>query len=52
MQPVNRPEVMLSDAAHYVDADGNLTNPQTRQLIAQLLEGLAAWTIKLQTTSK
>jgi chromate reductase len=50
MQPVNRPEVMLSDAAHNVDVEGNLTNEQTRQLIGQLLEALAAWTIKLKQT--
>jgi len=48
MQPVNRPEVMLSDASHNVDADGKVTNEQTRQLIRQLLEALAAWTIKLK----
>jgi chromate reductase len=48
MHPINRPEVMLSDASHNVDAEGNLTNEQTRQLIKQLLEALAAWTIKLQ----
>jgi len=48
MQPVNRPEVMLSDASHNVDADGKLTNEQTRQLIRQLLEALSAWTIKLK----
>ena len=48
MQPVNRPEVMLSDALHNVDADGNVTNEQTRQLIRQLLEALAAWAIKLK----
>ena len=48
MQPVNRPEVMLSDAPHNVDANGNVTNEQTRQLIMQLLEALAAWTIKLR----
>jgi len=48
MQPINRPEVMLSDAPHNVDADGNVTNEQTRQLIRQLLEALAAWTIKLK----
>ena len=50
MQPVNRPEVMLSDAMHNVDANGNLTNEQTRQLLRQLLEALAAWTIKLKQT--
>lgn len=48
MQPVNRPEVMLSDASHSVDADGKVTNEQTRQLIRQLLEALVAWTIKLK----
>jgi chromate reductase, NAD(P)H dehydrogenase (quinone) len=48
MHPVNRPEVMLSDALHNVDASGNVSNEQTRQLIRQLLEALAAWTIKLR----
>jgi chromate reductase len=48
MQPVNRPEVMLSDALHNVDANGNVTNEQTRQLIRQLLEALKVWTIKLK----
>ncbi len=51
MQPINRPEVMLSDAVHNVDANGNLTNEQTRALIRQLLEALAVWTIKLKQTS-
>jgi len=48
MHPVNRPEVMLPDAIHNVDANGNVTNELTRQLIRQLLEALAAWTIKLR----
>ena len=48
MHPVNRPEVMLSDATHNVDADGKVTNEQTRQLIRQLLEALVVWTIKLK----
>ncbi len=48
MQPVNRPEVLLSDAMHNVDVNGNVTNEQTRQLIHQLLEALALWTIKLK----
>ncbi len=48
MQPVNKPEVMLSDAAHNVDSNGNITNEQTLQLIRQLLETLAEWTIKLK----
>jgi chromate reductase len=48
MHPVNRPEVMLSDAAHNVDANGKVTNEQTRQLIKQLLESLALWTNRLK----
>jgi chromate reductase, NAD(P)H dehydrogenase (quinone) len=48
MHPVNRPEVMLSDAAHNVDADGNVSNEQTRLLIRQLLEALVQWTIRLK----
>ncbi len=48
MHAVNRPEVMLSDASHNVDANGNVTNEQTRQLIRQLLEALAIWTIRLR----
>lgn len=48
MHPINRPEVMLSDATHNVDANGTVTNEQTRQLIRQLLEALAAWTIRLR----
>ena len=50
MHPVNRPEVMLPDAPHNVDADGRVTNEQTRQLVRQLLEALAAWTIRLRET--
>jgi chromate reductase len=49
MQPVNRPEVMLANAAENIDADGKLTNEQTRQLIKQLLEALVAWTKKLKS---
>jgi chromate reductase len=48
MHPVNKPEVMLSDASHSVDSNGNITNEQTRQLIRQLLEALAAWTLRLR----
>jgi len=48
MHPVNRPEVMLSDAAHNVDSNGRVTNEQTCQLIRQLLESLAEWTNRLR----
>ena len=48
IHPVNQPEVMLSDAADNVDANGRLTNEQTRTLIKQLIEALVAWTNKLR----
>jgi chromate reductase len=48
MHPVNQPEVMLPSAADNIDANGRLTNEQTRELIRQLLEALVAWTIRLK----
>ena len=39
---------MLSEAASNVDAEGNVTNQKTLELIRQLIEALAAWTIKLK----
>ena len=47
MQPVNKPEVMLPFAAQNIDADGKLTNEQTRTLIKQLIEALVTWTNRL-----
>jgi chromate reductase len=48
MYPFNQPEVMLSSAAENVDANGRLTNEQTRTLIRQLLEALVTWTNRLK----
>lgn len=48
MHPINRPEVMLSSAQDNVDANGKVTNEQTRQLIRQLLEALVEWTKRLR----
>ena len=44
MHTVNQPEVMLSNAADNVDANGRLTNEQTRMLIKQLIEALVTLT--------
>jgi chromate reductase, NAD(P)H dehydrogenase (quinone) len=52
LHPVNRPEVMLSDASHNVDVNGNVTNEQTRQLIRQLLEALVEYTIRFNEKSR
>ena len=48
MYPINQPEVMLSNAADNIDANGRLTNEQTRMLIKQLIEALVAWTNRLK----
>ena len=48
MHPINRPEVMLPSAQDNVDANGRVTNEQTRQLIRQLIEALVEWTKKLK----
>ncbi len=49
MHPINQPEVMLSRAQDNIDANGRVTNEQTRQLIRRLLVELAQWTTKLKT---
>jgi hypothetical protein len=39
---------MISDAAHRFDPQGNLTDENTRKHIRGLLEGLVAWTRRLE----
>jgi chromate reductase len=48
MHPLNHPEVMMPFAADNVDAEGNVTNEQTKQLIRELLEALVQWTRRLK----
>jgi chromate reductase, NAD(P)H dehydrogenase (quinone) len=50
MYAVNRPEVMIGNAAEQFDARGNLTNETTKDLIRQLLRNLVNWTRRLQQT--
>jgi chromate reductase len=45
--PLNRPEVMVPFAADKVDGSGRLTDEKTREKIKELLEGLTAWTRRL-----
>ena len=49
---VNRPEVMIGNAAERFDAQGNLTDETTKQYIRKLLEALVAWTTRIQQTQK
>ncbi len=45
---VNQPEVMIGNAAEQFDAEGNLTNETTKDLIRQLLYNLVRWARTLQ----
>ena len=48
MHPLNHPEVMMPFAADNVDAEGNVSNEQTKRLICELLKALVQWTRKLK----
>jgi len=44
MYPLNRPEVMISNAAQRFDEKGNLKDEETKSHIQKLLQALVAWT--------
>jgi chromate reductase, NAD(P)H dehydrogenase (quinone) len=48
MYPLNKPEVMIANAAQRFDDQGNLTDEKARELIGQLLASLVAWTRRLR----
>ncbi len=48
MFALNKPEVMIGDAANRFDPQGNLTDENTRKYIRGLLESLVAWTRRLE----
>lgn len=52
MYPLNRPEVMIANAASRFDQQGNLTDNDTRDRIHQLLEALVEWTRHHQRRQK
>jgi chromate reductase len=47
MFPVNQPEVMIGNASERFDAEGNLTDDQTKEFIRQLLSNLVDWTRRI-----
>ncbi len=46
MHPVNMPQVLINNAAEKF-VNGKLTDEQSRQFIAELLEALREWTLRL-----
>jgi chromate reductase len=45
---LNRPEVMVANANTKIDAEGRLTDEDTREHIKKLLDALVQWTIRLK----
>lgn len=43
MHPLNRPEVLIANAASRFDAQGNLTDEETHKRIRALLQALTEW---------
>jgi chromate reductase len=48
IRPTNQPEVMIANAADHFDAEGNLSDERTKDLIRKLLRSLTEWTRVLQ----
>ena len=49
---VNKPEVVIADAAHRFDENGNLIHELTKQLIRELLKNLVDWTRRISLHPK
>jgi chromate reductase len=47
MFPLNQPEVMVGAANERFDAEGNLTDEQTREYVRRLVQSLVDWTRRL-----
>ena len=48
MLPLNRPEVMIANAASKFDGQGRLTDATTKEFITKLLVALGEWTRRLR----
>jgi chromate reductase len=48
MHPLNQPEVMITNAHEKIDAEGNLTDEKTRELIRKQLARLVEWSRRLE----
>lgn len=48
MHPLNQPEVLITAAGEKFDAEGNLTDQRSRELIRKQMAALVKWAQKLQ----
>ena len=44
---LNKPEVVIADAAHRFNENGNLIHEPTKQLVQELLKNLVDWTRRI-----
>jgi chromate reductase len=51
MYPINLPEVFVAYTQEKFDENGRLKDEKTKQLIAELLENLVSWTLRLKEQS-
>jgi chromate reductase len=45
--PINQPEVMIANASERFDAQGNLTDETTKDLMRKLLKNLVDWALRI-----
>ncbi len=48
---MNQPELMIANASQKFDAQGNLTDEKTKEMITRVVQGLVDWTKQLQPKS-
>jgi chromate reductase len=48
MHPLNRPEIIVSNAPEKFDAEGNFTDQAGKELIKKQMAALSEWTIRLR----
>lgn len=48
MHPLNRPEVMIANAADKFDSKGNVADAETKERVSELLAALVRWTTMLK----
>jgi chromate reductase, NAD(P)H dehydrogenase (quinone) len=46
--PLNKPEVLVTQAQNKLDAEGNIVDKPTSDFVNQLLQALYDWTIRLR----
>lgn len=48
MFPLNKPEIMIGHCADKFDANGNLTDENTKEFLRKMLQALVDWTVRLR----